>query len=103
MPDLKLARLPDRTPVKMTITVSPQLAHRLGVYAELYNATYSGSSETVADLIPYMLEHFLDADRNFVKAFKERKANGDAQPSTQPIPRRRARTASAELKPISEA
>ncbi|MDE2353331.1 MAG: DUF2274 domain-containing protein [Alphaproteobacteria bacterium] len=37
MPDLKLARLPDRTPVKMTITMSPQLAHKLGVYADYPN------------------------------------------------------------------
>ncbi len=103
MPDLKLARLPDRTPVKMTITVSPQLAHRLGVYAELYNSAYSGSSETVVDLIPFMLEHFLDADRNFMKVLKERDANDTDHSPTLPAPRRKRRTAPEAAKPISEA
>ena len=100
MPDLKLAKLPDRTPVKMTITMSPQLAHRLGVYVELYNAAYSGSSETVSDLVPYMLENFLDADRNFMKAFTEREASG-ADQSLPPLPPRRKRRAASE-KPKAE-
>ncbi len=103
MPDLKLARLPDRTPVKMSITVSPQLAHKLGVYVELYNATYSGSSEMVSDLVPYMLENFLDADRNFMKAFKEREASGvDQIPLPSPA-RRKRRNVPADTKPASEA
>lgn len=103
MPELKLPRLPDRTPVKLTITMNPQLAHKLSHYAELYNATYPGSSETITDLVPYMLEHFLDADRNFVKALKECDANGaDLSPPT-PAPRRKRRTAPEEPKSISEA
>ena len=36
MTDLKLARLPDRTPVKLTISISPDLADALGIYAALY-------------------------------------------------------------------
>jgi len=36
MPELKLARLPDRTPVKLTISVLPDLHQRLGDYAALY-------------------------------------------------------------------
>ena len=102
MPDLKLARLPDRTPVKLTITMSPQLAHKLGVYVELYNATYPGSSETVSDLVPYMLENFLDADRNFMKAFKEREASGAGQPPPPLPPRRKRRAASEAPKPATE-
>lgn len=35
----------------------------------LYRATY-GESETVAELIPFMLEAFLDSDRAFAKARK---------------------------------
>lgn len=103
MPDLKLARLPDRTPVKLTITISPQLAHKLSVYVELYNAIYPGSSETVSDLVPYMLENFLDADRNFMKAFKEHEANGANLSPLPPTPRRKRRTASDETNPASEA
>jgi hypothetical protein len=71
MPDLKLAKLPDRTPVKITVTVSPELNRSLLSYVELYRETY-GEQESVAELIPFMLEGFLEADRGFTKAQKER-------------------------------
>lgn len=71
MPDLKLAKLPDRTPVKITVTVSPELNRSLQSYAELYRETY-GQQESISELIPYMLEGFLEADRGFTKAQKER-------------------------------
>lgn len=64
MPELKLARLPDRKPVKIAITVNPVLNQRLAAYAEAYKVAY-GDEEKVSDLIPYMLEQFLDADRKF--------------------------------------
>ncbi|WP_246660566.1 DUF2274 domain-containing protein [Nitratireductor sp. XY-223] len=35
--------------------------------AALYRATY-GETESVADLIPFMLEAFLESDRTFAKA-----------------------------------
>ncbi len=70
---LKLARLPDRTPVKVGITVTPDLAHALADYAALYNRTYADKAE-VADLIPAMLESFLASDRAFAKARKEAEA-----------------------------
>lgn len=66
MADLKLARLPDRTPVKMTIGVPPELAERLAAYAEAYETTYA-QRESVADLIPFMLASFLDSDREFAR------------------------------------
>jgi len=75
--DLKLAKLPDRTPVKITVTVSPDLNRSLQTYAELYRATY-GEQESVPELIPYMLEGFLEADRRFTKAQREKSgANPD--------------------------
>lgn len=89
MPDLKLAKLPDRTPVKITITVPPDLNLALRQYAEAYRATY-GEAETVADLIPFMLGVFLASDRGFAKAQKE--GLSDAPPDTGT--RRRARRAS---------
>lgn len=64
---LKLARLPDRTPVKLTILVPPELNEALGEYAALYEQAY-GSAEPVAELIPAMLQSFLDSDRDFVRA-----------------------------------
>ncbi|OYY90781.1 MAG: transposase [Sphingomonas sp. 28-66-16] len=67
MADLKLARLPDRTPLKLTIAVMPELHQRLGDYALVYAQTY-GSEEPITELIPAMLAAFLDSDREFIKA-----------------------------------
>ena len=70
MSELKLGKLPDRTPVKIVITVSPDLNQALRDYAAIYRATY-GEAESVADLIPFMLSAFLESDRAFAKARKE--------------------------------
>ncbi len=67
MAELKLPRLPDRTPVKLTITVTPDLLRRLQDYAAAYAEAY-GQEEPVIDLIPYMLRSFLESDRGFVRA-----------------------------------
>ena len=69
MPELKLAKLPDRTPVKLAITVTPDLHQMLQQYAALYAEAY-GREESVADLVPAMLTAFLDSDRAFAKARK---------------------------------
>jgi hypothetical protein len=70
MSDLKLPKLPDRTPVKITLTISPDLNRGLHAYAELYRETY-GATESVPELIPYILEAFLESDRNFARAQKK--------------------------------
>ena len=70
MVELKLARLPERTPVNIAFKASPELDLALRQYAGLYRAAYS-QAESVADLIPFMLEAFLESDRGFVKARKE--------------------------------
>jgi hypothetical protein len=67
MPDLKLAQLPDRTPVKLGISVTPDLHQALNDYAALYAQAY-GREEPVADLIPAMLAAFLDSDRAFARS-----------------------------------
>jgi hypothetical protein len=66
MPDLRLPRLPDRTPVKLTISLPPDLNRALNDYANLYNEVY-GQAEPVQDLIPAMLASFLDGDRLFAR------------------------------------
>ena len=58
MTGLKLAQLPDRVPVKITITVQPDLRKALDDYALLYAKSY-GAEEQVAELIPFMLDAFL--------------------------------------------
>lgn len=70
MSELKLGKLPDRTSVRITITVSPDLNQALRDYAAIYRAAY-GEAESVADLIPFMLRAFLESDRGFAKARKE--------------------------------
>jgi len=67
MPEIKLAKLPDRTPVKLAITMTPELHNALTDYAAIYNATY-GQSEPIAELVPHMLAAFLASDRGFAKA-----------------------------------
>jgi hypothetical protein len=64
MPELKLAKLPDRKPVKIAITINPNLNKKLDAYASAYKGAY-GDEEKVCDLIPFMLEQFLDGDRLF--------------------------------------
>ena len=54
--------LPDRTPVKLSTTLTPTLAARLRDYADFYAETY-GTREEVADLIPFMLRRFLMVTR----------------------------------------
>ena len=67
MAELKLAKLPDRTPVKLAITITPDLQNALRDYAAIYAQAY-GIEEPVVELIPAMLTAFLDSDRNFIKA-----------------------------------
>ena len=90
MAELKLARLPERTPVKITFTASPELDLALRQYAGLYRAAY-GQAEAVADLIPFMLEAFLESDRGFAKARKDGAVPAPSSPrrgrrSTEPEP-----------------
>lgn len=75
MASIKLAKLPDRTPVKLTITITPALHATLNEYAACYAETY-GSQEQVTELIPHMLATFLSADRGFAQA----RENGDTRP-----------------------
>jgi hypothetical protein len=67
MAELKLGKLPDRTPVKLAITVAPELHRALSDYAALYNEAY-GQSEPLTELVPHMLSAFLAGDRGFAKA-----------------------------------
>lgn len=64
MGELHIAKLPDRTPVKLTIAILPELNDALAHYATIYSETY-GQTAPVVDLIPAMLAVFLDSDRGF--------------------------------------
>jgi hypothetical protein len=88
MTELKLGKLPDRKPVKITIVLPPDLNHALQAYAAAYRETY-GEEEEVAELIPYMIDSFLSADRGFAKVRKN--GGGDAPPPASRRPRRQQR------------
>jgi hypothetical protein len=77
LPDLKLAKIPDRTPVKIAVNLAPDLHQLLADYADIYRAAY-GRTESVTDLVPHMLQAFLEGDRGFLKARRERE-KGKAQ------------------------
>lgn len=66
MSAIRLPKLPERTPVKLAISITPELHQALLDYAELYQAAY-GQEEPVAELVPAMLATFLDADRTFAR------------------------------------
>lgn len=66
MAGIKLSKLADTTPVKLSITVMPDVHAALADYAALYAQTY-GSTAAINDLIPSMLANFLDSDREFQK------------------------------------
>ncbi len=66
---LRIAQLPDRTPVKLNVSVDPDLACALADYAAIYAETY-GTHEKPETLVPVMLEMFLSSDAGFKRARK---------------------------------
>ncbi len=66
MAAIRLAKLPDRTAIKLTISVLPELQQQLADYAAFYLAAY-GAEEPVGELIPHMLVAFLDSDKAFAR------------------------------------
>ena len=73
MPELRLKKLPDRTPVKVTVSLPPELHEALADYGELYRESY-GQAEPVQELIPAMLASFLEGDRQFVRRRREKRS-----------------------------
>ncbi|WP_300391936.1 DUF2274 domain-containing protein [Henriciella sp.] len=66
---LRIGQLPDRTPVKLTISVDPDLASALADYSAIYAETY-GAEEKPETLVPAMLDMFLSSDAGFKRARK---------------------------------
>ncbi len=64
MNTIKLPQLPDRTPMKLSVSVTPDLHQDLQEYALAYAASY-GREVAVADLVPAILSAFLESDRGF--------------------------------------
>jgi len=66
MAEFKLPRLTNLTPIKITISVLPDVDQHLSDYAAP-NARAYGATEPLAELIPATLTAFLDGDREFAK------------------------------------
>jgi hypothetical protein len=71
---MKLAKLPERTRMRLIVQVSADLQDRLTAYAELYEKTYCNREE-IAALVPFMIEAFLDDDKSFGKPAKKSNRN----------------------------
>lgn len=67
---LRLSKIPDRTPAKLTILLDPDVLAALNDYAEIYEATY-GAPAQIEQLAPVMIETFLSSDAAFKRARKE--------------------------------
>jgi len=70
MSGLKIRKLPDTTPVKLTFAAPPDLNADLMDYARVYQKAY-GEDAKITDLIPSMLASFMASDSSFKKARKE--------------------------------
>ena len=101
MPDLKLPKLPDRTPVKINFKASPELGQALNDYAAVYRARY-GQQETVEELIPFMLASFIEADTGFKKARRELGSDGNGPADGENAKRRRRGRATAVPAPAND-
>ncbi|PHS35884.1 MAG: transposase [Robiginitomaculum sp.] len=69
-PNLKLAKLTDTKPSKLSVSLPPDLLSDLEVYANIYEQTY-GEKQPVSALVPSMLAGFLASDHGFKKAKRE--------------------------------
>ncbi len=68
---LKLDRLPNRKPVKLTITLEPETYDALEDYARIYAEEY-GDDEPVSIIAAYMIGDFMDGDAAFKRMRKLR-------------------------------
>ena len=68
-PTLRIAKLPDLTPVKMTINVDPEIHQMLEDYALIYSENYKDEVKPAA-LVPSMIAGFLATDNGFRRARK---------------------------------
>ena len=83
MARIKLGRISDRTPIKLAITITPDLKDQLDAYAEAYGAAY-GQQEKVEELIPFLLQSFIEGDRGFARSRKAGTGRAEAAQNASP-------------------
>ena len=70
-PALRIGKLPDLTPVKVTVSLEPEIYRMLEDYTCIYGDRY-GETVKPAQLVPSMIAGFLAKDSGFKRARKER-------------------------------
>jgi len=68
-PTLRIGKLPDLTPVKMTVSLDREVHELLKDYARIYGESYDEAVKP-ADLVPFMVSGFLATDNGFKRARK---------------------------------
>ena len=68
-PALRIGKLPDLTPVRLTVSLDREVHQMLEDYALIYNESY-GEAVKPADLVPSMIAGFLATDNGFKRARK---------------------------------
>ena len=68
-PALRIAKLPDLTPIKLSVSLEPEIHQMLEDYARIYGDNY-GEAIKPAELIPSMIAGFLATDNGFKRARK---------------------------------
>ena len=68
-PTLRIGKLPDLTPVKMTVSLDREVHQMLEDYARIYGESY-GEAVRPVELIPSMIAGFLASDNGFKRARK---------------------------------
>ena len=68
-PALRIGKLPDLTPMKMTVSLDREVYEMLEDYARIYGESY-GEAVKPADLVPSMVSGFLATDNGFKRARK---------------------------------
>ena len=68
-PALRIGKLPDLTPVKMTISLDREVHEMLEDYASIYGESY-GEAVKPAELEPSKIAGFLATDNGFKRARK---------------------------------
>lgn len=76
MTTLKLGRIPDERPVKLTIEVPAPLHRKLVVYGEAL-ARETGQAEPIppARIAPPMIAGYIDSDKEFAKLWRMRESS----------------------------
>jgi len=81
-PTLKIGPLPDKTPVKLSIALDPELQAELTLYTRVYEQAY-GDKPSIASIIPSMLQTFLASGPGFKRARKTLSNNHQSSTSKE--------------------